>query len=221
MIAILRETQGIHNAQMEIDWIKKQLERDGYTQRGLAEAMGADATTVSKMLAGKRRLQVLEIPKIEAYFAAPPGSREAPEVTALFSADDQVGEKDLPVYASAEGGQGAMVITQDPIDYVKRPSPLLRVTRAFACYVVNDSMSPAYEHGDLLLVHPALPPKPMDDCLFTRPHLDGGLDALVKRLLRAYSDRWKVKQYNPSREFDLKRDEWQQAMVIVGKYRQR
>lgn len=220
MIAILRETQGSHNAKMDIEWIRNQLERPGYTQRGLAAAMGVDPSTVSKMLDGKRRLQLAEVPKVEAYFASAP-AREAPEVTALFPADDQVGEKDLPVYASAEGGQGAMVITQDPIDYVKRPEPLLRVTRGFACYVVNDSMSPAYEHGDLILVHPALPARPMDDCLFTRPHLDGGLDALVKRLLRAYSDRWKVKQHNPNKEFDLRRDQWQNAMVIVGKYSRR
>src|SRR4029450_11807661 len=30
----------------------------------------------------------------------------------------------LPVYASAEGGGGALIITNEPIDYVRRPEPL-------------------------------------------------------------------------------------------------
>ena len=58
---------------------------------------------------------------------------------------------DLPVYASAEGGAG-IIITSEPIDFIRRPEPLLSVRDGYACYVIGDSMSPAYEQGDLLLV---------------------------------------------------------------------
>lgn len=129
---------------------------------------------------------------------------------------------ELPVYSSAEGGAaGAMVLSTDPIDYVKRPEPLFNVRAAFACYVIGDSMSPAYETGDMILVHPSKPVRGGDDCLFARPHHDGGMDALVKRLVRQTADHWRVKQYNPAKDFDLKRADWQQAMLIVGKYARR
>jgi phage repressor protein C with HTH and peptisase S24 domain len=47
------------------------------------------------------------------------------------------------------------------------------------------------------------------------------MDALVKRLVRQTAQQWRVKQFNPSKEFDLERSTWQQAMLVVGKYSRR
>jgi SOS-response transcriptional repressor LexA len=125
---------------------------------------------------------------------------------------------DLPVYASVEGGGGAIVITNEPIDFVRRPAPLLSVRDGYGCYVIGDSMSPAYEQGDLLLVHPGRPVRPGDDCVFVRDQGDGSQQALVKRLLRSSPEKWRVRQYNPARDFDLDRSQWQKAQLVVGKY---
>ncbi len=125
---------------------------------------------------------------------------------------------DLPVYASAEGGNGAIIITNEPIDYVRRPEPLLSVRDSYGCYVIGDSMSPAYEQGDLLLIHPTRPVRSGDDCVFVRDPGDGSQQALVKRLLRIAPEKWRVRQYNPARDFDLDRGQWQKAQLIVGKY---
>ena len=63
---------------------------------------------------------------------------------------------DLAVYASAAGGpEGAWVLSPDAIAWIHRDQRLLGVRDAFACYVVGESMFPAYEHGNLLLVNPA------------------------------------------------------------------
>jgi len=125
---------------------------------------------------------------------------------------------DLPVYASAEGGGGAIIITSEPIDYVRRPEPLLSVRDGYGCYVLGDSMSPAYEQGDLLLVHPGRPVRPGDDCVFVRDQPDGAQHALVKRLLRITAEKWRVRQFNPAKDFDLDRGQWQKVQLIVGKY---
>ena len=125
---------------------------------------------------------------------------------------------DLPVYASAEGGGGAIIITSEPIDFVRRPEPLLSVRDGYGCYVIGDSMSPAYEQGDLLLVHPGRPVRPGDDCVFVRDQGDGTQQALVKRLLRITPEKWRVRQFNPAKDFDLDRGHWQKAQLIVGKY---
>lgn len=208
---------------MEIDWITQQLKRPGFTQRGLAAAIGIDATAVSKMLAGKRRIQTAEIPKIVSYFKAAPATASGEIAPAFQAARALVSDSaELPVFSSAEGGmQGAMVISSEPTDYVKRPEPLFNVRGAFAVYVINDSMSPAFEHGDMILIHPSKPVRGGDDCLFVRTHPDAGMDALVKRLVRAERERWQVKQYNPAKEFALEKSIWQQAMLVVGKYTRR
>jgi len=149
--------------------------------------------------------------------SSPPGGRLEGDVRSagpLRAAD----RADLPVYASAEGGGGAIIITSEPIDYVRRPEPLLSVRDGYGCYVIGDSMSPAYEQGDLLLVHPGRPVRPGDDCVFVRDQGDGTQQALVKRLLRSTTEKWRVRQFNPAKDFDLDRSQWQKVQLIVGKY---
>jgi phage repressor protein C with HTH and peptisase S24 domain len=125
---------------------------------------------------------------------------------------------DLPVYASAEGGGGAIIITNEPIDFVRRPEPLISVRDGYGCYVIGDSMSPAYEQGDLLLVHPGRPARPGDDCAFIRAQDDGTQEALIRRLLRGTPEKWRVRQFNPAKDLDLDRSHWQKIQLIVGKY---
>lgn len=125
---------------------------------------------------------------------------------------------DLPVYASAEGSGGAIIITSEPIDFVRRPEPLLSVRDGYGCYMIGDSMSPAYEQGDLLLIHPGRPVRPGDDCVFGREPGDGTLHGQVKRLLRNTPEKFRVRQFSPARDFDLDRSQWTKVQLIVGKY---
>jgi phage repressor protein C with HTH and peptisase S24 domain len=126
---------------------------------------------------------------------------------------------DLAVYASAAGGpEGAWVLSSDAIAWIHRDQRLQGVRDAFACYVVGESMFPAYEHGNLLLVNPAVPPNAGDDCLLIQEVPDGARYALIKRLVRFNSTSWTVKQWNPDKTFSLPRREWQRALLVIGKY---
>ena len=126
---------------------------------------------------------------------------------------------DLAVYASAAGGpEGAWVLGNEAIAWVHRDQRLVGVRDAFACYVVGDFMVPAYEQGNLLLVNPAVPPGPGDDCLFVQEAEDGSRYALIKRLVRFNAGSWTVKQWNPDKTFNLSRKEWQKAFLVIGKY---
>jgi transcriptional regulator with XRE-family HTH domain len=126
---------------------------------------------------------------------------------------------DLAVYASAAGGpEGAWVLSAEAIAWIHRDQRLVGVRDAFACYVVGESMFPAYEHGNLLLVNPAVPPTAGDDCLLIQEASDGSRYALIKRLVRFNSTSWTVKQWNPDKTFSLPRKEWQRAMLVIGKY---
>jgi transcriptional regulator with XRE-family HTH domain len=129
------------------------------------------------------------------------------------------GRPDLAVYASAAGGpEGAWVLSGDAIAWIHRDQRLVGVRDAFACYVVGESMFPAYEHGNLLLVNPAVPPNAGDDCLLIQEAADGARYALIKRLVRFNSTSWTVKQWNPDKTFSLPRKDWQRALLVIGKY---
>jgi phage repressor protein C with HTH and peptisase S24 domain len=78
-------------------------------------------------------------------------------------------------------------------------------------------MSPAIEHGDQVVVNPAIPPRPGCDCVFIHDDGDGQMRALVKRLVKSNADSWRVKQFNPAKEFDLPKRRWPKAMMITEK----
>ena len=123
------------------------------------------------------------------------------------------------VYASAAGGpEGAWVLSGDAIAWIHRDQRLVGVRDAFACYVVGESMFPAYEQGNLLLVNPAVPPNAGDDCLLIQEAPDGARYGLIKRLVRFNSTSWTVKQWNPDKTFTLPRKQWQRALLVIGKY---
>ena len=82
----------------------------------------------------------------------------------------------------------------------------------------GESMEPAYERGNLLLVNPASSVSPGDDCLFLRETSDGTRYALVKRLVRVNEQSWTVRQYNPPKTYALARKELQKAHLVIGKY---
>src|SRR5262249_14192854 len=123
----------------------------------------------------------------------------------------------LPVWAAVQGGEeGAMLITASPIDWIARPREL-GVVDAFAVFLIGDSMHPRYDHGDQLYIHPHRPPQGGDDCLFIHQVDDTSFMGLAKTLVRPLSDKGRVKQYNPAKEFELDRRKWPKAWKIVGK----
>lgn len=135
------------------------------------------------------------------------------------------GERDLPVFAAAQGGTGVLVVSSDPVEWVARPEPLAGVSKGYGVIILENSMSPEFEPGDIALVHPHLPPKAGSTCIFKKHNPDGTIEAVVKRLRRTTVEAWHVRQWNPPEgekaDFVLKRAEWQECHVTVGRYTRR
>lgn len=132
-----------------------------------------------------------------------------------------VGERNLPVFAAAMGGEGHHIITFDAIDHVKRPAILENVRDAYGIYIIGTSMIPAFRPGDMALVNPHKPPT--TDCdvvLFHVPPFNiPEAEAIVKTLV-GFDDRdWRLRQYNPARDFTEARADWPYCHRIVGNYR--
>ncbi len=111
-----------------------------------------------------------------------------------------------------------MLVSSDPIQWAGRPEPLMTVRSAYGVFVVGESMIPAYEQGDIALVHPSLPPRRDADVILIRQESDGARHVLIKRLIGWDDRNWRVRQYNPPTDFDLPRAAWREVQTIVGKY---
>lgn len=202
-------------------------EARGWSQAELADRAGTHQQTVDRIEKGQSKqsqyvadlLRALDLPLNDERSTT---VRGAP--AKIVSGDDLVGERDLPVHTAAEGGDGALIVSNEAIEYVKRPQPLVGVPNAYGLYVVGDSMQPRYEQGDTVLVHPGRPPGTnVDVVLYRADH--GDHYCIVKRLRRATKDKWLLTQWNPppgeERDFELPRDEWPVCHVIVGAYSKR
>ncbi|HXJ59409.1 MAG TPA: S24 family peptidase [Verrucomicrobiae bacterium] len=143
--------------------------------------------------------------------------------TPIIPGSQLIGERDLPVFATSQGGKGAIVLSSDPVDWVARPEPLARVKDGYGVMVTGDSMFPALEPGDIVHVHPHRPPRDGSTCIFQAHRADGTVLSSIKYLRRQTADTWYVKEWNSDgkltpREFTMRKSEWQICHVMVGKY---
>ena len=207
--------------------IESAMKRAGKKPVDIAKRLKITESAVSQWFAKDTGPKSVRLPELASFLGttvddliaeheAPHGGAPGPGGPPMTLRADR---PDLAVYASAAGGpEGAWVLSGDAIAWIHRDQRLVGVRDAFACYVVGESMFPAYEQGNLLLVNPAVPPNAGDDCLLIQEAPDGARYGLIKRLVRFNSTSWTVKQWNPDKTFTLPRKQWQRALLVIGKY---
>lgn len=127
--------------------------------------------------------------------------------------------REFPVYFAELDGNGPNLLpASEPDEWIARPEPLANVRQGYGLYMVGDSMEPAFEQGDILLVNPRRPVQRNTDILLEREGEDGRKEGLVRRLLGWSNTHWTVLQYKPRLEEHLSREEWPQACLVVGKF---
>ncbi|CAM5575668.1 hypothetical protein MAUB1S_09677 [Mycolicibacterium aubagnense] len=146
-----------------------------------------------------------------------------PHKTVAIPGKELVGEKDMPIYAAAMGGDGHLLVSFEAIDYYKRPAVLQNVRGGYGILIKGDSMVPAYREGDTALINPHLPPSRDSDVILyhTPPKEMGEEQAIIKRLVGISDRHWKLQQYNPAKEFTEERVDWPVCHRVVGKYNAR
>lgn len=132
-----------------------------------------------------------------------------------------VGDRTLPVYGAVEGGDGALVISHEPVDYVRMPAPLAEVKDGYGFIIIGESMFPELKPGHTALVHPHLPPVAGEPCVFYSDDGNGTQRAIVKSFLRQTATHWFVEQRRPHKKFSLSKKEWQKCHRVVGTYYRR
>jgi phage repressor protein C with HTH and peptisase S24 domain len=201
------------------------------TQTELARQVGTNQQTIDKIESGiikKSSFLPTILPKLgiplDVLVNEESGRLHSGQNTStLIRNGPALGE--LPIHGAVEGGKGALIVSADPVEYMARPAPLLNVRDGYGVLIVEDSMAPEFEPGDVALVHPHLPPKAGETCVFYSEQEDGTTLAIIKRLRRTTPETWHVTQWNPGdeqpRDFTLKRSEWQTCHVTVGRYTKR
>lgn len=146
------------------------------------------------------------------------GASEPPRPNAAFGRSAPMGARDLPVYASAQGGPDGMLVGYDPIEWIERPAPLAGVPNAFAMYVVNDSMEPRFRQGDLLLIHPQRPVRKGNDVLVVVRSETDDHEAFIKELVGVDPEVVTLRQLNPEKTFSIPRETVSGLNLVVGVY---
>lgn len=129
--------------------------------------------------------------------------------------------KDLPVFVGAQGGDGHLVVTPDPVEYRKRPGPLEDVPNGYGLLIHGESMVPAYRPGQIALVNPNLPPARDEDVILFHLHADDNREVIIKHLIGFNAREWKLEQYNPAMDFTELRADWPICHRVVGRYNTR
>jgi SOS-response transcriptional repressor LexA len=189
-------------------WLRRVMERNHWTAEEWARRAKVAPTSITRFLSrpdapmmGLRTLSKLEEAAKET-FRGPPRTVEIPMPGEL--------PRDLPVYGVGGANKyGAVQLTEGEVDFVRRPPALEKVKNAYGIYVEGSSMTPRYEHGELVLVHPGRPASPGDYVVVQARSEAGEREWYIKRLVRRTATKVILSQLNPVEqiELDLKRVE--------------
>ncbi len=125
---------------------------------------------------------------------------------------------DVPVFGTAVGGvDGDFEMNGEVIDRVRRPPGLTNARNAFALYVVGTSMSPRYDEGDLIFLHPGRPPVPGCDVVVELHAQDefGRHKALLKTYGGKTPTRLLLSQLNPAGPVEIPLDQVRQVLRVL------
>lgn len=199
--------------------IKPRLKKVRASVAELAEFMGVDYFVADRIVNGKRKtLRTDEADSIRRFFE----SRERP----VFSTSDAtertggVSERsgaraEIPLFGGADTNEGWM-LSLGAHSQVARimPHPAqTRAGKAFAVEVVDDSMSPRFEMGEIAYVAVGVMPRRGQDCLIEYKNLTARILQFVER-----NDRQVVlRQLNPPKQVILKAGDGTAVHAIVGR----
>jgi phage repressor protein C with HTH and peptisase S24 domain len=126
------------------------------------------------------------------------------------------GPKDLPILGYVKAGtDGFFIVNGEVQGYAVRPDILQGVKDAYAVYVHDKSMFPAFEPGHLAWVDPLRPVKPGDAVVIQLA--DG--QAFIKRLKRRTEKTVICEQWNPAGELRYDTAQVKSIHLVVGSMR--
>lgn len=201
--------------------VKSRRNAMGMSQEDLAKEAGVSQATIDK-IENDRTQKSKFLPEVFAALDLPLSTLKTPQGDISravgFSPLASKPSNMTPIFGTAEGGNGNIQITSDPVEFIPTPHALINVRGAYCVIVSGESMVPSFRPGQLALVHPYLPPRPGEDVILYQDHENGDSSVIIKHLVKVKSDCWVVEQYNPAKTIELKRSQWAKCHVVIQKY---
>lgn len=131
---------------------------------------------------------------------APQAGEAAPAQVSVPAAANLM--RDVEVRGVAVGGnESCFEFNGEVVDRVRRPPGIAGASNVFAIYVVGQSMSPRFEEGELVFVHPGRPATSGCDVIVELHGYDGDPgQCYIKRLVKRTPTRTVLQQFNPARD---------------------
>jgi transcriptional regulator with XRE-family HTH domain len=120
---------------MDLDWLRSALNRPGKSQRGLAKVLGVDASAVTNILKGKRRIQLHEVPKIEAYLNQPTSLPSLSRIRTRVERSPLYGLKVSKIAAPGVWREDGAKVMLDRIVVPSSPDPVFSGSEQFAVHL--------------------------------------------------------------------------------------
>ncbi len=126
------------------------------------------------------------------------------------------GARDLKILGHVKGGTEGWFIDNGEVQGLTvRPDVLIGVKDAYAVYVRDLSMAPAFEPNFLVWVDPSRPVMPGNDVVVQLA--DG--QAFIKRLVRRTQRAVICRQWNPARDIEFPTTKVKAVHLVVGQLR--
>jgi phage repressor protein C with HTH and peptisase S24 domain len=148
----------------------------------------------------------------------PQGSSQAiiSTLRRVTGAPSFAGPRDLKILGHVKGGSEGWFIDNGEVQGLTvRPEVLIGVKDAYAVYVRDLSMAPAFEPNFLVWVDPSRPVMPGNDVVI---QLTDG-QAFIKRLVRCTQRAVICRQWNPARDVDFPAAKVKAVHLVVGQLR--
>ena len=124
----------------------------------------------------------------------------------------------LPVYGAAQGGDGFDITdVRAPIDSIEAPPYLQNSVDAYAVYVAGDSMSPRFNAGEVVFVHPGKPFK-ANDSVIVQFENEQANHAVVKIFKKMDEKKIFLSQFNPVKAVNFQRSQVKCIHKIIGTF---
>jgi transcriptional regulator with XRE-family HTH domain len=212
---------------INVQWIRDRLHSSGRTQRELAKELGVDASQISRLLEGSRRLKADEIPIIRRFFEDAPrddhasGGPQGPAEEVRTRGSWKRGGRpaaDIPVFLLQPAGRFFKEPDRATEHRATLPQ-LSKVAGAFAMIIPDARLEPRFAAGEVVYIHPNRPVIP--GAFVVGRYRDRSGTVVIGRIIDVRSDLLQLKcknlcreAYRPDEQFS--RDDFGQLGTIVA-----
>jgi transcriptional regulator with XRE-family HTH domain len=199
------------------NWSQKELAQRAGVSQQLINALETERVRSSKFMKEIATALGCSISDLDVNYGV-----MAEDGSSILNSSGRHGE--LPIFGASAVDVETVLVSEESVDVINRPEPLLNVKGGYGIIVANNFMFPEYETGDFALINPHLPPVPETTCLFYS-EIDGKTFGRIRRLQNIAPDHWTVRAWHPAVGFeavtDLPRSIWQKCHRVVGRYSRR